>query len=82
VTVNAICPGFVDTDMTAASIDRIVVRTGRDAATTRAVLEGMSPQRRLMTPEEVAAATVFLASDDARGINGQTLVIDGGEVVA
>jgi NAD(P)-dependent dehydrogenase (short-subunit alcohol dehydrogenase family) len=78
VTVNALCPGFVDTDMTAASIGRIATRTGRSEADARAALEAMSPQRRLMTVDEVAAAAVFLASDAARGINGHALPIDGG----
>lgn len=82
VTVNALCPGFVDTDMTTASIERIVTRTGRTPGEARAALEAMSPQRRLMTAEEVASAACFLASDEARGINGQALLIDGGEVVA
>jgi NAD(P)-dependent dehydrogenase (short-subunit alcohol dehydrogenase family) len=82
VTVNAICPGWTDTDMTAASIARIVETTGRSAADARRTLERMNPQGRLITPEEVAALAVFLASPAARGINGQALGIDGGEVVA
>jgi NAD(P)-dependent dehydrogenase (short-subunit alcohol dehydrogenase family) len=82
VTVNAICPGWTDTDMTAASIARIVEATGRSATDARRTLERMNPQGRLISPEEVAALAVFLASPDARGINGQALGIDGGEVVA
>jgi NAD(P)-dependent dehydrogenase (short-subunit alcohol dehydrogenase family) len=82
ITVNAICPGFVDTDMTATSVARIAGRTGRSPEDARAALEAMSPQRRLMTVDEVAAAAVFLASDAARGINGQALTIDGGEVTS
>jgi 3-hydroxybutyrate dehydrogenase len=82
VTVNALCPGWVDTEMTRDSVDRIVVRTGRTPDAARAALEAMSPQRRLMTPDEVAGAALFLASDVARGINGQAIVLDGGEVVA
>jgi 3-hydroxybutyrate dehydrogenase len=82
VTVNAICPGWVDTEMTAAAIDRIVETTGRSPAEARAELEAMSPQRRMIDPGEVAALAVFLAGDDARGITGQAISIDGGEVTS
>jgi 3-hydroxybutyrate dehydrogenase len=82
VTVNAICPGWVDTGMTAASIARIVEKTGRTAAEARATLEAMSPQRRLIQPEEVAAVAMFLASEAAHGITGQALNVDGGEVMS
>jgi 3-hydroxybutyrate dehydrogenase len=82
VTVNAVCPGWVNTDMTRASIARIVASTGRTEEQARAVLERMSPQGRLIEPDEVAAVAIFLASPDAHGINGQTLSVDGGELVA
>ena len=82
VTVNAICPGWVDTEMTATSIERIVKTTGRSAAEARRTLEAMSPQQRLIRPEEVAAVAVFLASDAASGITGQAIDVDGGEVMA
>ena len=82
VTVNAICPGWVDTPMTGASIARIVEKTGRTAEEARATLERMSPQRRLVAPEEIAAAALFLASEAARGITGQAINVDGGEVMA
>jgi NAD(P)-dependent dehydrogenase (short-subunit alcohol dehydrogenase family) len=81
VTVNAVCPGFVDTPMTDASVARIVEKTGLPAADARKRLEDMSPQKRLVTPDEVAALVVFLCGDDARGINGQALSLDGGTVV-
>lgn len=80
VTVNAICPGFVDTEMTAASVDRIVSATGKSVQEARAALESFTPQRRLMTPGEVAGAVCFLCRDDAGGINGQAIVVDGGGV--
>jgi len=82
VTVNAICPGWADTDMTRDTLDRIVRFTGRSAAEARTTLEDMNPQRRLIEPDEIAALAVFLASHEARGINGQTLSVDGGEVLA
>lgn len=78
ITVNAVCPGFVDTDLTAFSIRNIVEKTGRTPGEARRALEDISPQRRLYTPEEVAAVAVFLTTDGAAGINGQGIVIDGG----
>jgi NAD(P)-dependent dehydrogenase (short-subunit alcohol dehydrogenase family) len=80
ITVNAICPGYVDTPMTEAAIENIANRTGRSLSEARLALERMSPQKRLITPEEVAAAVVFLALDSSRGINGQSINIDGGAV--
>jgi 3-hydroxybutyrate dehydrogenase len=82
VTVNAICPGWVDTDMTRASIERISRTTGRSTESARTALERMSPQGRLITADEVAAVAIFLAGPDAHGINGQTLSVDGGELMA
>ncbi len=81
VTVNAVCPGYVDTPMTDASIARIVQKTGIDAAEARRRLEQTSPQQRLFTADEVAALVVYLCSDAARGITGQALSLDGGTVV-
>jgi NAD(P)-dependent dehydrogenase (short-subunit alcohol dehydrogenase family) len=78
VTVNAVCPGFVDSPMTDASIARIAEKTGMKSADARKRLEDMSPQKRLMTAEEVAALVVFLCGDEARGITGQALSLDGG----
>ena len=81
VTVNAVCPGYVDTPMTDASVARIVERTGLDPAEVRKRLEDMSPQRRLFSVDEVVALTLYLCSDAARGITGQALSVDGGTVV-
>jgi NAD(P)-dependent dehydrogenase (short-subunit alcohol dehydrogenase family) len=78
ITVNAVCPGYVDTEMTDASAANIVKRTGRTEQEARKILEGFSPQGRLMTAPEVAALATYLCSEVARGINGQSLVIDGG----
>ena len=82
VTVNAVCPGYVDTEMTDRSAAFISVRTGRDEKDARKILEGFSPQKRLMTAEEVAGLTTYLCSEAARGINGQGIVIDGGALQA
>ncbi|RMF80515.1 MAG: SDR family oxidoreductase [Chloroflexi bacterium] len=81
VTVNAICPGYVDTPMTDDTIARISALTGMSEDEARATLEKTSPQRRLIEADEIAAMTVFLAQDAARGITGQGINIDGGAVM-
>ncbi len=80
VTVNAVCPGFVDTEMTQRTIANIVAKTKRTPEDARKSLEEMNPQRRLIQPEEVADVVAMLCSDAARGINGQAIPIDGGQV--
>ncbi|MBL8677986.1 MAG: SDR family oxidoreductase [Myxococcales bacterium] len=82
VTINAICPGFVDTEMTVRAIDNIVAKTGRTREQARAALEAQSPQRRLMTVDEVAHAVWALVPHEARGIHGQAIALDGGQVIA
>lgn len=77
---NAVCPTFVDTEMTRRSVERIVERTGRSAEQASADLAATSPLGRLLAPGEVAAAIFWLASAEARATNGQSLVIDGGGV--
>jgi 2-hydroxycyclohexanecarboxyl-CoA dehydrogenase len=81
ITINAICPGYVDTDMVSRGIERITTKTGRTADEALDSLRKMSPQNRLVTPEEVAAVALLLASDEGRGINGQGINIDGGSVL-
>ncbi len=81
VTVNAVCPGYADTPMTAESIERIVSRSGRSADDARRALESMSPQGRLIRAEEVAALVCFLAGDAAAAITGQAINVDGGAVM-
>lgn len=78
VTVNAVCPGFVDTPMADAAVDNIVKRTGKSEEEARGYLMGLSPQRRFLTSEEVAAMVLFLVTDEARGIHGQAINLDGG----
>jgi NAD(P)-dependent dehydrogenase (short-subunit alcohol dehydrogenase family) len=82
ITVNALCPGWVDTDMTKAGVRRIVEKTGRSAEEARQMLAAMNPQRRLIRPEEVAAVALFLARREAAAITGQAYGVDGGEVMA
>ena len=78
VTANAVCPAWVRTDMTRRTVEQIVENTGRTAEEAQSELEAMTPLGRLLEPDEVAAAVVFLASPEAAAINGQTLVLDGG----
>ena len=81
ITVNAICPGYVDTEMTWRGIENIVTKTGASADDALAALKKMSPQNRLVTAEEVAALALLLASEEGRGINGQAINVDGGTVL-
>lgn len=81
VTVNAICPGFVRTEMASEAARNIARKTGKTEAEATRWLEALSPQNRLMEAEEVAAVAVLLASEEARGINGQAINVDGGAVV-
>jgi NAD(P)-dependent dehydrogenase (short-subunit alcohol dehydrogenase family) len=81
ITVNAICPGYVDTDMVSRGVERITSRTGRTAEEALDTLKKMSPQNRLVTVDEVAAVALLLASDEGRGITGQGINIDGGSVL-
>jgi NAD(P)-dependent dehydrogenase (short-subunit alcohol dehydrogenase family) len=78
ITVNAICPGYVDTPMTGFSVARIAEKAGigRDEALERIL--SVSPQHRLIRPEEIAHVAVMLCEQDAEGINGHAIAIDGG----
>ena len=82
ITVNAICPGYVDTPMTDGSVSNIASRTGMSEAQARETLEKTSPQRRLIEPEEVASIALFLTQDISKGITGQAINIDGGGVMS
>jgi 3-hydroxybutyrate dehydrogenase len=79
VTVNAICPGFLDTDMTVESIRIISEKTGRSLEQARAALEALSPQNRLYRPDEVTSAALWLCGPGSDGVNGQAITISGGE---
>ncbi|HWO21105.1 MAG TPA: SDR family NAD(P)-dependent oxidoreductase [Kofleriaceae bacterium] len=81
VTINALCPGWVETRLAEEAVTRIATKTGRSTEAARAQLENMSPQRRMLAPEEVAHAALMLCGPGARGIHGQTIVIDGGAVL-
>jgi NAD(P)-dependent dehydrogenase (short-subunit alcohol dehydrogenase family) len=79
VTVNAVCPGFTDTDLLAESVANIVMKTGRDEASARAELARHNPQGRLVAPGEVAQAVLMLCLPASGAINGQAIAVDGGE---
>jgi NAD(P)-dependent dehydrogenase (short-subunit alcohol dehydrogenase family) len=82
VTVNAICPGYIDTPMTDSMVENIARQTGRSPEQARAALAATSPQNRLIDPDEVAAVALMLAGEAARGITGQGINIDGGAVMS
>ncbi|MDA9435793.1 SDR family NAD(P)-dependent oxidoreductase [Bradyrhizobium sp. CCBAU 51627] len=80
VTVNAVCPGFTDTDLVAGSIDSIMKKTGRTREQAIAELAKHNPQGRLIRPREVANAVLWLCSEDAGAITGQAIAVAGGEI--
>lgn len=82
VTINAVCPGWVETRMAEEAITRIAAMTGRGQEQARRALEGMSPQRRMVTPAEVAHVVAMLCAEEARSIHGQAIPVDGGQVMA
>jgi NAD(P)-dependent dehydrogenase (short-subunit alcohol dehydrogenase family) len=80
VTVNAVCPGYTDTDLVRQSLDRIADKTGRPREDALAAMIKDNPLGRLILPEEVAAAVLALCSADASAITGEALAVAGGEV--
>lgn len=81
VTVNAVCPGFTETEMVAETVDNIVAKTGRSEDQARAELAAMNPQGRLVTPQEVADAVAWLCLPSSGAITGQAIAVAGGEVM-
>ena len=79
VTVNAVCPGFVETDMLEELVRRIVEKTGRSGEEARSSLASVNPQGRFIQPEEVAAAVLWLCDENAGSITGQAISVSGGE---
>jgi len=80
ITVNAICPGFLDTPMTDHSIEVIAEKTGKTLEQAKAALKAMNPQGRLIAPAEVTATALWLCGPGSQGINGQAISIAGGEI--
>lgn len=81
VTVNAVCPGYVDTDLTLNNARLMAEKMGKRVEEILKFFKGTSPQNRLIAPEEVTRLAVMLASDSAKGITGQAINIDGGAVM-
>ena len=80
VTVNAVCPGFTDTELVADSIDTIMKKTGRSHAQALAELAKHNPQGRLISPSEVADAVLWLCGEGSGAITGQAIAVAGGEI--
>lgn len=80
ITVNAVCPGFTDTDLLADAVDNITAKTGMDAEAARAELARNNPQGRLIMPEEVAHTVAWLCHPESASITGQSIAVAGGEV--
>jgi 3-hydroxybutyrate dehydrogenase len=80
ITVNAVCPGFTDTDLLTSSIDTIMKKTGRSHGQAVAELARHNPQGRLVTPAEVANTVLWLCGEGAGSITGQAIAVAGGEV--
>jgi 3-hydroxybutyrate dehydrogenase len=80
VTVNAVCPGFTDTDLLAGGIDNIMQKTGRSREQAVAELSRHNPQSRLVTPAEVADTVLWLCGEEAGAITGQAIAVAGGEI--
>lgn len=81
ITVNAVCPGYTETDIVRESIKRIVVKTGRCAEEARAEFVKSNPQGRLVQPQQVADAVAWLCSEGAGAVTGQSVSVSGGEVM-
>ncbi len=80
ITVNAVCPGFTETEMLDRALERIVATTGRSREGAVDALLGRNPLRRFVRPDEVASAVAWLCRDESAVVNGQAIVVDGGEV--
>jgi NAD(P)-dependent dehydrogenase (short-subunit alcohol dehydrogenase family) len=81
ITVNAVCPGYTDTDIVRDSIARVVAKTGRTPEAARAEFVKSNPQGRLVNPEEVADAVAWLCGRGASAVTGQSVSVSGGEVM-
>lgn len=79
LTVNAVCPGYVETDIVTGAVANIREKTGRSEEEARAALTATNPQGRLIQPEEVASTVLWLCLPESRSVNGQAIAISGGE---
>ena len=81
VTVNAVCPGYTDTDMVQSAVETILDKTGRNREQALSSLTAANPQRRLIDPSEVAETVAWLALPGSSAITGQSIAVAGGEVM-
>ncbi len=81
VTVNAVCPGYTDTEIVSATLDNITAKTGRSREEALAELVAHNPQKRLIQPREVAEAVAFLCLPSSAAVTGQSILVDGGELM-
>jgi NAD(P)-dependent dehydrogenase (short-subunit alcohol dehydrogenase family) len=81
VTINAVCPGYTDTELVERAVAKIVAKTGRSADEARAELASRNPQKRLVEADEVASAVLWLCLPESQSINGQAIAVAGGEVM-
>jgi NAD(P)-dependent dehydrogenase (short-subunit alcohol dehydrogenase family) len=81
ITVNAVCPGYTETEIVAQAVQTIMAKTGRTAEAARAELAAANPQGRLIQPEEVAATVAWLVGEGSASITGQAIAVAGGEVM-
>ncbi len=81
VTVNAVCPGFTDTELVARAVETITAKTGRSIEAARGELAKTNPMGRLVSPQEVAGAVAFLCLPGSGAVTGQAIVVAGGEVM-
>ena len=81
ITVNAICPGWVETAMARKGYERIAKDRGISLDEAREICAGMAPLKRVLRPDEIAALAAYIASDDAGNLTGQAIVLDGGQVM-
>ena len=81
ITVNAVCPGYTETDILTESIANVVAKTGRSEAEARAEFAASNPQGRIVQPQQVADAVAWLCAEAASAMTGQALSVSGGEVM-
>ena len=81
ITANCVCPGFTDTEIVTTAIANIAKVTGRSEAETLAEFVEHNPQKRLVTPDEVADTVLWLCGKNSRSINGQAIAVAGGEIM-
>ena len=81
ITANAICPGWVETEMARDGYRRIAEKDGISIDQARAICAAMAPLGRVLEPDEIAGLAVYIASDEAKNLTGQAIVLDGGQVM-